>query len=55
MGPPLRANRNISERAGEDTRPYKTFRDICRGRALTGPRAAKGRTYRENLPTFIKS
>ena len=27
MGPPLRANRNISGRAGEDTRPYSASED----------------------------
>ena len=38
-GPPLRANRNISGRAGEDTRPYKirgTLRSFRRGRSQTG-------------------
>ena len=39
-GPPLRANRNISGRAGEDTRPCEIrgpLRSFRRGRTLAGP------------------
>ena len=43
---PLRANRNISRRAGEGTRPYEirgTLRPFRRGRTLAGPQVAFGR------------
>ena len=53
MGPPLRANRNISGRAGEDTHSYEeasAFRNIGRGRSQTGPRAHTVRPYSGKRP-----
>ena len=53
MGPPLRANRNISGRAGEDTRPYGRYKTAAfsrRGRSQTGPPRIRTRSVGSATP-----